>query len=31
MIYLGQLHMNETEGIMGDILQDYSHVISKNQ
>lgn len=31
LIYSGEMHMSETENLMGDILNDYSHLISKNQ
>ena len=31
LIYSGEMHMQETENLMGDILKDYSHLISKNQ
>jgi hypothetical protein len=31
LIYSGEMHMNETENLMGDMLNDYQHLISKNE
>lgn len=31
LIYSGEMHMHETENLMGDILKDYQHLVAKNQ
>ena len=31
LIYSGEMHMQETENVMGGILKDYEHLISKNK
>jgi hypothetical protein len=30
LIYSGEMHVNETENLMADILNDYSHLLAKS-